>query len=231
MVTSKTLQGAVKALRLLTDVGQPQEQRDWLRLAVHGMRLQAASGQPVTRQQLAAAIHASPDEIGTLLQPPAVELDAQGHLIGLGLSLSPTPHQLHLGKQRFYTWCALDALAIPAILGREGTVVSHCPATGKAIHVQVSPERLLDLEPSSTVVSAVIPEDEASARAAACDPRAALCHHGHFFASRGAAARWPSLHPGAVILPAEEAAELGRELARQFQALAQEPDEYHQYSI
>jgi len=131
MVTSKTLQGAVKALRLLTDVGQPQEQRDWLRLAVHGMRLLAASGQLVTRQQLAVAIHASPDEIGTLLQPPAVELDAQGHLIGAGLSLSPTPHQLHLGKQRFYTWCARGALAIPAILGREGTVVSHCPPPGK----------------------------------------------------------------------------------------------------
>ena len=223
-MTSKTLQGAVKALRLLTDVSQPQEQRDWLRLVVHDMRLLAASGQPVTRQQLAAAIHASPDEIGTLLQPPAVELDAQGHLIGLGLSLSPTPHQLHLGKQRFCTWCARGALAIPAILGREGTVVSHCPATGKAIHVQVSPERLLDLEPSSTVVSAVIPEDEASARAA-------ICNHGHFFASHQAASRWPPLHPGAVILPAEEAAELGRELARQFQALAQEPDEYHQYSI
>jgi len=27
-MTSKTLQGAVKALRLLTGVGQPQEQRD-----------------------------------------------------------------------------------------------------------------------------------------------------------------------------------------------------------
>jgi len=230
-MTSKTLQGAVKALRLLTDVGQPQEQRDWLRLAVHVMRLLAASGQLVTRQPVAAAMHASPEEIGALLQPPAVELDAQGHLIGLDLSLSPTPHQLHLGKQRFYTWCALDALAIPAILGRERTVVSHCPATGKEIHLQVSPERLLDLEPSSTVVSAVIPEDEASARAAACDPRDTICNHGHFFASHEAASRWPSLHPGAVLLEAEEAAELGRELARQFLALLQEPDAYHQYSI
>jgi alkylmercury lyase len=155
----------------------------------------------------------------------------QVRLSGLGLSLSPTPHQLHLGEQRFYTWCALDALTIPVLLGRDGTIVSSCPATGKAIHLHVSPERLLDLNPTGTVMSVVIPGDEASARAAACDPQDACCNHRHFFASYEAAARWPSLHPEAVLLEAEEAAELGRELARHFLAIEQEPDEYHQYSI
>lgn len=36
----------------------------------------------------------------------------------LGLSVTPTPHRLTLPPHLFYTWCALDAVAIPAALDR-----------------------------------------------------------------------------------------------------------------
>ena len=49
-------------------------------------------------------------------------------------------------------------------------------------------------------------------------------------AAREAAVAWPELHPQAVLLEVEEAAELGRALARRILAFEQESDN-HEYSI
>ncbi len=44
-------------------------------------------------------------------------LDSSGDLTGvMGLSVVPTGHQLQMLDKTFYTWCALDAVAIPAAL-------------------------------------------------------------------------------------------------------------------
>ncbi len=56
-------------------------------------------------------------------------LDASGALTGIvGLSVvqSPqAPHQLQMNEHTFYTWCAFDAVGIPAALGMEAFVKSH----------------------------------------------------------------------------------------------------------
>lgn len=52
---------------------------------------------------------------------------ARGGVVGAyGLSLLPTSHALHLHGRDLFTWCALDAVGIPAGLGADATVHSRC---------------------------------------------------------------------------------------------------------
>jgi alkylmercury lyase len=183
-------------------------------------------GKPVEPVRLALVAHRSLEELQALLQSSEVEVDQQGRFVGFSLSLVPTPHQFHLGEQTFYTWCALDTLALPALLGRTAHVVSTCPATGTPIRLTVTPTHIERLEPASAVVSSRNPVTEDF-----CHARANSCVEGHFFVSREVASAWPSLHPQANLFSVEEAAQLGREMARQVKALQQEPDGHNQYSI
>src|SRR5437667_11720398 len=47
-----------------------------------------------------------------------VELDSSGRVVGAhGLTRSPSPHSLTMGGTGLHTWCALDAIGIPAAAG------------------------------------------------------------------------------------------------------------------
>ena len=51
----------------------------------------------------------------------------RGGVIGAyGLSLQPTPHVLELSAVRLYTWCAFDAVGIPAGLQENAAVRGQC---------------------------------------------------------------------------------------------------------
>jgi len=141
-----------------------------------------------------------------------------GNILGHGLSLVPTPHQFHLSEQALYTWCALDTFAFPALLGRAARVISSCPVTGRQIRLTVTPETIVDLEPASAVVSVHLPGEETNI----CSVQEDICNDGLFFVSHDVASTWPSLHPKAVLLSVEEAAELGRVLARAIRSIAGE---------
>jgi hypothetical protein len=66
----------------------------------------------------------------------AAELDHHGGLVGIGgLSLVPTAHELVLDGVALHTWCAVDALGIPAALGVDATARTHCPHCGQGIEV------------------------------------------------------------------------------------------------
>lgn len=52
--------------------------------------------------------------------------EAQGVVGICGLSLVETPHALCLDGQPLFTWCALDAVGIPAGLGANATVRAQC---------------------------------------------------------------------------------------------------------
>jgi len=185
-----------------------------------------ASGKPVEPRQLATVAHCSLKEIQAVLPSSDVEVDQAGNIVGWGLSLVSTPHRFHLGENTLYTWCALDALMLPALIGRTAQVVSTCPATGKTVSLTVTPTHIERLEPASAVVSVRSPGTENDL----CHVRGGFCMQGHFFAAREAAVAWPELHPQAVLLSVEEAAELGRALAHRILAFEQESDN-HEYSI
>ncbi len=169
-----------------------------------------ANGAPVTVEQLATAVHRSPDEVTEALhQFTEIVYDEAGRVVGAGLSLLPTPHRFEVNGRELFTWCALDTLIFPALLGSTAHVSSTCPVTGAAIHLTATPEGLEHLDPPDAVVSIVVPaEGEAS-----CNVREAFCIYSHFLRSREAAAPWLVEHPEAILLSVEEAFQLGREVA------------------
>lgn len=136
---------------------------------------------------------------------PDTEYDDAGHIVGSGLTLRPTSHRFETGGRTLYTWCALDTLIFPAVLDRSARVSSPCHATGAPIHVTVEPTRIVDVDPSTTVVSLVIPDGAASIRTAFCDQV-------HFFASSDAASPWLEQHPGTTVLPVADAFDVARRL-------------------
>lgn len=136
------------------------------------------------------------------------ELDQAGQIIGWGLSLLPTRHQFLLSEQTLFTWCALDTLMYPAILGQAAAVSSTCPVTGTEIRLTVHPTGITDLEPGGAVVSIALP-DEASC---ACT-RESFCAHGYYFASQEAAQRWQAARSNTTLLPVADAAIVARAIA------------------
>ena len=161
-------------------------------------------GASVSPEQLATATHLTSEEIEAFLQSTDLVADRGG-----SIDLSPGPHLVHLEKKTLTVACALDALLFPMLIGRSARVVSTCPATEKEIRLTVTPERIEDVDPTSTVLSLLLPGETTSA----CNARETICAYGHFFADRAHASTWPGLHSEAVLLSVEDAAHLARELA------------------
>ena len=76
--------------------------------------------------------------VGAALQRmPNVEFDADGRIVGCGLSLAPTDHQIVFTGSSLYTWCAFDTVLFPVLLGRRAEVRSRCHATGIPIRCSI----------------------------------------------------------------------------------------------
>jgi alkylmercury lyase len=180
-----------------------------LELVPHAARL-LAEGEPVAIERLAAAAGRSVEDIEAALgEQTSAERDADGRLVGLGLTLRPTPHRYLLDGRTLFAWCASDALTFPVILGRRGVIESTCGMTGQPIRIELTPDGVERVDPPGAVVTAVRPAGEIA------DVRAAICHHGQFFASPQAATQWAAEHPGAEIRPVEAAFALDRAVVTQ----------------
>jgi alkylmercury lyase len=170
-----------------------------------------AEGQRVSPERIAAALKRLPEEITrTLRRLPNVELDEHGNVIGAGLTLRPTPHRFILRGLTMFTWCALDALIFPALLGQTVQVESQCKSTGIPVRLNITPSGVAHVEPPDAVVSLVIPD------AGAKDVRCSFCNYVNFFSSREAASQWLAEHPSATTLPVREAYQLGQKLVDVF---------------
>jgi alkylmercury lyase len=171
-----------------------------------------ARGEAVTTTDVAAASGKSVEEVDQALSAlPDAEFDDQGRVVGYGITLRPTPHRFEVDGQQLYTWCALDTLIFPAVLGRPARIESPCHSTGAPVRVTVAPTGVTSVEPSTSVVSIVTPEDLSRLRSA-------FCNEVHFFSSPAAAREWLERHPGATVLPVSEAFELGRRLNQELGA-------------
>ena len=164
-------------------------------------------GRPVAPELLAGRLHRDLDEVRSILRAhPELEYDAQGHLVGSGLTLVPTAHRLQVGQRTLFAWCAFDTLTYPVELHLSAQVTSRCPVTGSSIHLTVTPEQVRDLDPAEAQVSLVVDV------AAGCphNVREDVCNYGHFFASREAAFQWQAAHHEVVILSVEEAYQVSK---------------------
>ncbi|MGH3505064.1 MAG: organomercurial lyase MerB [Nocardioidaceae bacterium] len=175
-----------------------------LTLTLYALRL-LAQGRPVRPAQLAAAAGWPRAQVETVLHGfTATEWDTRGRLIGLGLTLRPTPHRFVIDQRVLFTWCAMDTLLFPVILGSRVQVHSHCASTSASITFTVSPDGTNDLAPASTVVTEIRPSG------AVADLRSTVCDQGQFFTKRRAAIRWRAEHPGGQVMPLASAFDAAR---------------------
>jgi alkylmercury lyase len=175
-------------------------------LLPHAIRL-LSEGRPVALERLAAAAGRPLQDVEAALdEQTSAERDDQARLVGLALTLRPTPHRFTLDGRTLYAWCASDTLMLPVILGTAGLVESTCPQTGQPIRIELAPDAVERLDPPEAVMSAVRPIGKLA------DVRTATCNHGQFFSSATASADWVRDHPDGYVYPVEEAFRLDREV-------------------
>jgi len=193
---------------------------DLSRLLVRLMR-ELAQGRPIPKERvdrIVADVGSDPEEARKLLRE-VTERDADNSVVGImGLSLNDTPHRFYVNGTRMYTWCAEDALFLPAVLGQTATVESKSPVSGERVRLKVSPQGVEEVDPPGAVVSIVIvgPGDANMGSVKAI--WGTFCHHIFFFASREEAERWAAGRDDIEILSVDEAFELGRLLSSRFLA-------------
>jgi len=107
-----------------------------------------AKGSPVTKDALAQSLGWPADRVVAMLEMAlATEYDDAGNVMGYGISLRKTRHVFEVDGQLLYTWCALDTLIFPAVIGKTAHVRSHSPQTGEPIVLTVMPDEVRRVEP------------------------------------------------------------------------------------
>jgi alkylmercury lyase len=100
-------------------------------------------GEAIDRVSLGVATGFTPEKVDALLDElterglVVIEPDS-GRVVGSwGLSVVPTDHRLRIRGRELYTWCALDAVGIPAGLGEDASIVSHCHLCGALVNIEM----------------------------------------------------------------------------------------------
>jgi alkylmercury lyase len=175
----------------------------------HIMQVLVETGQPLSLTRLARLVRMNLADLAAhLAHVPDTEFDAQGNIVGWGITLLPTRHQFCLKEHPFFTWCAFDTVLFPPLLQVEASVQSRCSATGQPITF-VAPHNgaITDLLPATSMVSLIVPTERCKC------VRGTFCAQSLFFQSEEAASPWIALHSDAVLLSVKEAAYLGQLIA------------------
>jgi alkylmercury lyase len=215
---------AEEMVRVLTQDGgilayDPQQARLLLRL------LKAlARGRPVTGPEIdtiAADLGWAPEAAHAFLRP-LTERDSADAVIGVlpGLSLGDHPHRFRVNGRWMSTWCAEDALFLPALLGQTATVESASPLSRRPVRLTVSPDGIQSVDPPEAVVSIAIVDARDTTLGSVETIWTTFCRHIHFFLSRGEAVQWAAGRGDIAILTPDEGYQLGRQLTSRFRAQA-----------
>jgi len=142
------------------------------------------------------------DAVGHLRARGRIELSEDGRLIGVhGLAHRPTAHRIEHRAGVVNTWCALDAIGIPAALAIDARAVTRCPACGADLTVTITGG-----EPNSPS-EAVLWYPETTGRHLVDD----FCSAANLFCSRLHLEQWTGERPGnGTVMTTAEVAELGR---------------------
>ena len=114
----------------------------------------------MSSQALAAASDAPHEEIAEFMSQArkgGAEFDGDGNLLGLALSLNPTPHEFRVAGLGLFAWCSLDTMFLPGLIDQTAEIESTCPVTGANIRLTVSPNGPSDVNRVETALSIVIP--------------------------------------------------------------------------
>lgn len=98
---------------------------DEQRAAAGSRSLLSAKGHPLPIQEVSKELGLSVPATTALLRSANARLDGQGRLVGLGLTMLPTPHQVELDRGWIYARCAFDRIFFLALLGQPGLNLGH----------------------------------------------------------------------------------------------------------
>lgn len=108
-------------------------------------------------------------------------IDAQGAVVGShGLSLTPTKHRLHICGHDLFTWCAADAVGIPAVLGVDATIYSKCFQCNDPIEIHISGGEVIYSNYEDVRIWVVIPDLSRSIVGCTCPQINFFCSVEHF---------------------------------------------------
>jgi hypothetical protein len=175
-------------LRRFLETGAPPTAR-WLRQAAAEAGLDASA---VDELAAADAVHVANGVVA----------------VAYPFSGSPTPHRVELdGLPAVYAMCAIDALGLPAMTGRDGQITSADPADGTLIEITVR-GGTWSWTPAATVVVA----GRATGCGTECSSFETMCPNTVFHASPETARAYLASHGGldAQILGQDTAIECGR---------------------
>jgi hypothetical protein len=92
------------------------------------------SGRPVTLTHLLGDDAAVRQAADYLRARGRIDLSEDGHLLAVhGLARRPTHHRIEHAGGVVNTWCALDAIGIPAALAIDARAVTLCPTCGAGL--------------------------------------------------------------------------------------------------
>jgi hypothetical protein len=132
-----------------------------------------------------------------------LEVDDAGLLVGVhGLVARTTRHRIDHAAGAVHTWCALDAIGIPAALAIDATAVTSCPTCDVELRVELRESEPVDTEEPLRLW---LPEGR-------CDHLVQdFCNHANLYCtSEHLTATVPKGSPGRIVTVADAAA-IGRQ--------------------
>jgi alkylmercury lyase len=134
----------------------------------------------------------------------AVADDAGRVVASAGLSLVPARHKLRLAEGEFHTWCAIDAVGIPAALGADALASTACPTCGRPIELVFQEGRA----PRDADLRAWLPRQDCCTSVVdeLCPDMNLFCTEAHLEEWRRRAG-----DPAGMMLSLQETEELGRQ--------------------
>lgn len=132
-----------------------------------------------------------------------------GNIVGFaGLTTRKMNHHFTVDGITTYTWCALDAIFIPELLGKTAIVKSRDPVSKKNIEFTVTPSQLSDSGDQGVMVSLVTPSHELIRK----DVISNFCHFVFFFESLETGDKWSKDHPNTFLVTLEESVKIAHHL-------------------
>lgn len=140
--------------------------------------------------------------IAAMVEAGRLEIDDAGELVAVhGLAARPTRHRIEHPDGAIHTWCALDAVGIPAALGIDATAITSCPTCDTELRVRIERGVPKDLGPEMLWLPA-----------SACDHLVNdFCSHANLYCNDShLTSTIPTTSSGRAITVAE-VAEIGRQ--------------------
>lgn len=206
---------AAESMMTLMEAGGPLDfSPDRARLFVRVART-LAQGRPIAGEQydrIVAELAIAPEEAHRFLDEWG-ERDGEGTIVGMGLTLNETPHQISVNGAQLWAWCAEDTLFYPVVLDQAATIESASPVSGELTRLRVSPTHVEEVSPPGTVVTLPVVDPDVADLSSVDAIWNTFCHHSFFFPSRAEAEQWADGREDIEILPVAEGFAIGRQMA------------------